>query len=132
MSREHYRPLLYLTGNSGNLKMFAIYLDCINHFASNILGINYSNSQFGKQFLTKYFNFNHCNQIIYQSCFWGIDTILMRKNSFKYFLIESIMQSAFFYGLSQLDRNESIIGVCCQRNCFEYLSLIIKYSFKNE
>ena len=58
----------------------------------------------------------------------------MRAGSFKYGIIESIMESPFFYGLSQIDSidNCKIIGLCCLSDCYEYLSLILKYSYKNE
>ena len=56
----------------------------------------------------------------------------MREGSFKYYMVEAIMESQYFYGLSQIDYSEAIISSLCSKDCYYYLYLILKYSFKNE
>ena len=91
-----------------------------------------------QQFLKNYFNYNQCLHIIQPSenIFWGLTTNKMKKGSVKYRVIELIMKSQYFDGLSQIeerDRSE-ILYYCCEGGIehFDFLSLMWKYCSKNE
>ena len=125
---KDYKPMLRET-SPYSLKIFELYLSSLFHYAQDILGI-----KSGKEFLEKYFNFGNCNfDLIKNEFFWGIDTRKMKYESQAYQMIELIMKNDHFKGITQMNNQQAkIITHCCTKDCFHYLSLIVKYGSKNE
>ena len=65
---------------------------------------------------------------------FGYRTVGLKDESLLYRMIETVMKSEYFDGLSQIGKEdrENILRVLCKYNCHEYLKLILKYIDKNK
>ena len=119
-------PLMYSLG--GNIKLFQLFYQCMHNFAIKLLG-----DKDGNEYLSKYLNYNNCYCLIAYNTFWGIGTMGLNTKSTQYQLIETIMKSDNFKGLSHVKSSEEILYRCTYiGGSDEFLALILKYGDKNE
>ena len=102
--------------------------------------VNTTQAAPGDEFLTKYFNFKDNKSTMFQQMFWGLDTRGMRYDKRKcatiYKLIDTIMKSNYFKGMSEKSVKQSIVTqsiiyYCCHSRAYDYLQLLLKYHEKN-
>ena len=91
------QPLLCLIGNTQNRKMFILFLQCLFHFDKIILGNNdiiNNNGNDNKLFVSKYLNYNKCNDPIIHLSYTG--TSFVKLFVFFFFCFDFISFWFFF------------------------------------
>ena len=109
------------TRSRRNVSVLKLFLSCLAHY-DNVC-INDNSINFGR----KYINYRNSSNTIFQYYFWGVDARKLKKDSNSYQVIELVMKSEYFEGIT----NDNIMYTLCMYDCYVYLSIIWKYHMKN-